>query len=284
MGTRLGIVCDGFTFIEGPRWQNGALWFSDFYDEAVFRWSPHGTAERMVTVPLRPSGLGWLPGGDLLIASMLDKSLYRLSDQGTLSCHADLSEVAERRINDMLVDPEGRAWVGNFGFDLPAGEPVTPGTLARVDAGGAVHAAAGDLLFANGMALLDEGTTLVVAETFRGCLTAFDISSHSELCNRRLWAQLPEGAVPDGICVDAEAAIWVASPTTGTVLRLAAGGEVLDTIDTGRQAIACALGGDDGHTLFVSTAVATDRDTCLAVRSARVEAYAVSVPATADCP
>ena len=168
--------------------------------------------------------------------------------------------------------------MGNFGFDLPAGESVTPGTLARVDPDGSVHAAAGDLLFANGMALLADAATLVVAETFRGCLTAFDIGSDSELYIRRPWAQLPGGAVPDGICIDAEGAIWVASPTTGTVLRLAEGGRVLDTIDTGRQAIACALGGADGQTLFVSTAVATDRDTCLKARSARVEAYAVPVP------
>ena len=272
------IICDGFTFIEGPRWHQGALWFSDFYDEAVYRLQPGATAERIVSVPQRPSGLGWLPAGELLVASMLDRTVFRLSAQGDLVCHADVSGVAERRINDMLVDPLGRAWVGNFGFDLPAGESVTPGTLARVDPDGSVHAAAGDLLFANGMALLADAATLVVAETFRGCLTAFDIGSDSELYNRRPWAQLPEGAVPDGICIDAEGAIWVASPTTGTVLRLAEGGRVLDTIDTGRQAIACALGGADGQTLFVSTAVATDRDTCLKARSARVEAYAVQVP------
>jgi len=272
------IICDGFTFIDGPRWHQGALWFSDFYDEAVYRLQPGARAEHIVSVPQRPSGLGWLPTGDLLVASMLDKTVFRLSAQGNLVCHADVSGVAERRINDMLVDPLGRAWVGNFGFDLPAGESVTPGTLARVDPDGSVHAAAGDLLFANGMALLADAATLVVAETFRGCLTAFDIGSHSELYNRRPWAQLPEGAVPDGICVDAEGAIWVASPTTGTVFRLAEGGRVLDTIDTGRQAIACALGGTDGQTLFVSTAVATDRDTCLKARSARVEAYAVPVP------
>ncbi|MCH1492198.1 MAG: SMP-30/gluconolactonase/LRE family protein [Luminiphilus sp.] len=273
------IACDGFTFIEGPRWHSGALWFSDFYDEAVFRLRPGQSVERVVAVPQRPSGLGWLPDGDLLIASMLDKTVYRYAGTGELICHADLSTVAERRINDMVVDPKGRAWVGNFGFDLPQGDPVAPGTLARIDPDGSVHAAAGDLLFANGMALLDGGDTLVVAETFRGCLTAFDIASDSRLCGRRLWAQLPEGAVPDGICVDAEGAIWVASPTTGTVLRLAEGGAILNAIDTGRQAIACALGGEDSHTLFVSTAVATDRETCLAARSARIEAYAVAVPA-----
>ncbi len=153
-----------------------------------------------------------------------------------------------------------------------------PGTLARVDSDGSVHAAADDLLFANGMTLLSKGSILVVAETFKGCLTAFDISSESELINRRTWAALPEGAVPDGICADAEAAIWAASPTTGSVLRLGEGGAVLDSIETGRQAIACALGGPEGDTLFVSSAVATERQACLEALTARIDAYRVSVP------
>ncbi len=249
------------------------------HDEAVFRVVPGATPERVVPVPQRPSGLGWLPNGDLLIASMLDQKILRYTGSGELTLHADVSAVAERRINDMLVDDAGRAWVGNFGFDLPDGEPVTPGTLARVDPDGSVHPAASDLLFANGMALLNGSETLVVAETFRGCLTAFDIASNAELINRRIWAQLPEGAVPDGICVDAEGAIWVASPTTGSVLRLGEGGLVLDSIETGRQAIACALGGPQGDTLFISSAVATERQACREARTARIDAYRVSVPA-----
>ncbi|MDA7584469.1 SMP-30/gluconolactonase/LRE family protein [Luminiphilus sp.] len=272
-------VCDGFAFIEGPRWHHDALWFSDMHDEAVFRVVPGGIPERVVAIPQRPSGLGWLPSGDLLIASMLDRKILRHTGSGDLMTHADVSAVAERRINDMLVDALGRAWVGNFGFDLAEGEPVGPGTLARVDLDGTVHAAAADLLFANGMALLAGGETLVVAETFRGCLTAFDIASNSDLINRRVWAQCPEGAVPDGICADAEGAIWAASPTTGSVLRLGEGGSILDVIETGRQAIACALGGPEGNTLFVSSAVATERQACREARTARIDAYLVSVPA-----
>ena len=272
------LICQGFTFIEGPRWHEGALWFSDFYDEAVFLVVPGELPEKVVSVPQQPSGLGWLPDGDLLISSMLDKTIYRWSEAQGLNKYANVSAIAERRINDMLVDPSGRAWVGNFGFVHPDGEAIAPGTLARVDTDQSVHAAAGDLLFANGMVLLNGGNTLVVAETYRGCLTAFDIQPTGDLVGRRLWAQLPEGDVPDGICADAKEAIWVASPTTGSVLRVREGGEVTDSIQTGRKAIACALGGDEGRTLFVSSSESTDRDICLDRRSASIHAFEVPVP------
>ena len=273
-------ICQGFTFIEGPRWHEGALWFSDFYDEAVFRVVPGELPEKVVTVPQQPSGLGWLPNGDLLVSSMLDKTLYRWSETEGLNKYADVSAIAERRINDMLVDPSGRAWVGNFGFVHQDGESVAPGTLARIDTDQSVHAAAGDLLFANGMVLVNDGNTLVVAETYRGCLTSFDIESTGDLVNRRLWAQLPEGDVPDGICVDAEEAIWAASPTTGSVLRLLEGGEVTDSIQTGQKAIACAMGGNDGRTLFICTSNSTDRHICLESRAAAIHALQVPIPST----
>ena len=124
------VICQGFTFIEGPRWYQGALWFSDFYDEAVFRVVQGERPEKVVSVPQQPSGLGWLPNGDLLISSMLDKTLYRWSENQGLKKYADVSAIAERRINDMLVDPSGRAWVGNFGFVHQDGESIAPGTLA----------------------------------------------------------------------------------------------------------------------------------------------------------
>lgn len=271
------VICQGFTFIEGPRWYQGALWFSDFYDEAVFRVVPGERPEKVVSVPQQPSGLGWLPNGDLLISSMLDKTLYRWSENQGLKKYADVSAIAERRINDMLVDPSGRAWVGNFGFVHQDGESIAPGTLARVDTDQSVHAAANDLLFANGMVLVNGGKTLIVAETYRGCLTAFDIESTGDLVNRRLWAQLPDGDVPDGICVDEEDAIWVASPTTGSVLRLREGGEVTDSIQTGRKAIACALGGNAGRTLFVSSSESTNRDMCLDRRASAIHAFEVAI-------
>lgn len=272
------LICQDFTFIEGPRWHEGALWFSDFYDEAIFRVVPGERPEKVVSVPQQPSGLGWLPNGDLLVSSMLDKTLYRWSETQGLNKYADVSTIAERRINDMLVDPSGRAWVGNFGFVHQDGESIAAGTLARIDTDQSVHAAARDLLFANGMVLVNGGKTLIVAETYRGCLTAFDIQSTGDLVNRRLWAQLPEGDVPDGICVDAEEGIWVASPTTGSVLRVLEGGDVTDSIQTGRKAIACALGGSLGQTLFICTSNSTDRHICLESRAAAIHALEVPIP------
>ena len=278
MATKPAIVCKGFTFIEGPRWHEGALWFSDFYLKAVYRVVPGKSPKKIVSIPEQPSGLGWLPNGDLLIASMLNKTLYRWRQSEGLSFYADLSGVAERRINDMLVDTTGRAWVGNFGFVRQDGEEVAPGTLARVDTDGSVHAAANDMLFANGTVALNNGNTLVVAETYRSCLSAFDILPSGELDNRRIWAQLPEGDVPDGICADSEGAIWVASPTTNRVLRLLEGSAITDSIDIDRKAIACALGGEDGRTLFICSSESTDKDACLSTHSAKISAYRVEVP------
>ena len=280
MTNKPAIVCEGFTFIEGPRWHEGALWFSDFYLEAVYRVVPGELPEKMVSIPEQPSGLGWLPNGDLLIASMLNKTLYRWSESEGLSVYADLSAIAERRINDMLVDATGRAWVGNFGFVRQHGEEVAPGTLVRVDLDGSVHAAASDILFANGTVTLNDGNTLVVAETYRGYLTAFDILPSGELDNRRVWARLPEGDVADGICADSEGAIWVASPTTNRVLRLLEGGTITDSIDIDRKAIACALGGNDGHTLFICSSESTDKEACISTRSAKISAFRVEVPAS----
>lgn len=271
-------LIDGFAFIEGPRWQGSALWFSDMHQDAVFRTDLTGETERIIEVPHQPSGLGWLPNGDLLVASMLDRTVYRYRPGETLTPYADLSHIAERRINDMLVDPTGRAWVGNFGFMFDEGEPVAPGTLARIDPDGSTHAAASGLLFANGMAILPGTDTLIVAETYGARLTAFDIGADGTLNGQRVWASLPDGAVPDGICVDESGAVWVASPTTGSVLRLLEGGTVTDTISTGRQAIACALGGPDRNHLFISTSASTRRSTCRDLKSARIEMVCVRVP------
>ncbi len=272
------ILADGFAFIEGPRWRNGALWFSDMHGEAVYRLVPGETPEEIVKVPGRPSGLGWLPDGRLLIASMMDKTLLVQTESGALTAYADLSHLAERRINDMVVDAQGRAWIGNFGFIFDEGEDIAPATLAYVAPDGRVSAAAEGLLFPNGSVVTPDGKTLIVAETYGARLTAFDIDPEGNLSGQRIWAGLNDGAVPDGICLDAEGAVWVASPLTGTCLRVKEGGEVLQTVTTGRMAIACALGGPDGNTLFIATSESTSRETCLAAMSARIEAIEVDVP------
>lgn len=274
------ILYDGFSFIEGPRWHDGALWFSDMHDDSVWRAAPGKAPQKMADVPGYPSGLGWLPDGSLLVVSMMDKQVLRQESGGVPGPFADLSGIAARRINDMVVSATGHAWVGNFGFDFDTGEAPAPAALAGISPDGKVTKAADGLLFPNGMVITPDGKTLIVAETFGAKLTAFDIGSDNTLSNKRDWAALPEGAVPDGICLDAEGAVWAASPTTGTCLRLKEGGEVLETITTGRQTIACALGGADGRTLHLSTAETTDREKCRAVRSARIETVQVKVPGT----
>lgn len=273
------ILADGFAFLEGPRWHDGALWVSDMHDERVFRITLDGARECVADVPERPSGLGWLPDGDLLIASMMDKTLLRISSDGRLRRHARIGELVPRRINDMLVDSAGRAYVGNFGFIFDEGEPPAPTVLIRVDPDSSVHTVANGLVFPNGMALTPDEKLLIVAETFGARLTAFDVAPDGSLSNQRLWASMNNGAVPDGICIDAQNGVWVASPTTGEVLRIVEGGNVTDRIMTGRQAIACALGGQTGHTLFITTSESTDREACRSTRSARIEYVDVEVSA-----
>ncbi|MCF8470475.1 MAG: SMP-30/gluconolactonase/LRE family protein, partial [Parvibaculum sp.] len=218
---------DGLAFAEGLRWRDGQLWFSDMHDHSVWRVGEDGTRHRVCDVAGRPSGLGWLPGGELLIVSMLDRKILKLCADGTLSDHADLSDLAPRRTNDMIVDAKGRAYVGNFGFDFDEDEAPATTTLALVMPDGEVSPAGNDLLFPNGMVITADGATLIVAETFASRLSAFDIDGAGKLSNKRVWAELADGAVPDGICIDAEDAVWVATPTTGDCLRAKEGGEVL---------------------------------------------------------
>jgi len=276
MPRRLTPLAEGFAFLESPRWHDGKLWVSDMHDDRVLTVDLAGRRETVVEVPGRPSGLGWLPDGRLLIVSMTDRRLLRLDATG-LSVVADLSNVATFHCNDMVVDAGGRAYVGNFGYDFEAGMPSRPAALALVLPDGTVRVAAEQLAFPNGAVLTPDGQTLIVGESFGARLTAFDVAPDGTLRHRRIWAAL-DGAVPDGICLDAEGAIWVASPLSKEVLRVRDGGEVVERIATATQAIACMLGGADRRTLFVLTAQSFHRDECRAQRNARIEVAAVDVP------
>ena len=275
--TDVEVVADGFCFTEGPRWHEGRLWFSDMHDGWVCALTPNGQLERIARVEHEPSGLGWLPDGRLLVVSMQDRRLIRREMDGTFVAHADLGELATFHCNDMVVDGKGRTWVGNFGFDLHGGAAPTATVLIRVDPDGSVHCAAENVMFPNGCVITPDGATLIVAETFGACLTAFDISSDGALSNRRNWAQLPEGAVPDGICLDAMQGIWVASPTTNECLRLEEGGSVTDRVALDRGAFACMLGDADRRSLYICTA--RDSDPAKThERSARIERVRVEHP------
>ncbi len=270
------VLVDGLRFPEGPRWHEGRLWCSDQHDRRVLAVSTDGAVETIVEVPQFPSGLGWLPDGRLLIVSMHDRRLLRL-DPGGLTEVADLSALATWHCNDMVVDSVGRAYIGNFGFDLDGHAPPSTTVIMRVDPDGSVRVAADEIRFPNGTVITPDGRTMIVGESYGGCLTAFDVDIDGALSNRRLWARL-RGSVPDGICLDAEGAIWSACPLTGRVLRVREGGEVTDEVRVSRKgAYACMLGGADRRTLFVCAADASD-PAATSVRRAAIETCEVEIP------
>ena len=277
MTTDLRVVADGFHFLEGPRWRDGRLWVSDMHGERVVTVTSDGVVEPIVEVPTQPSGLGWLPDGRLLVVSMTDRRLLRL-EGGRLVVHADLSGLATFHCNDMVVDAAGRAYVGNFGYDYEAGQAFTSAVLALVHPDGRVEPAADDLAFPNGTVITPDGGTLIVAETFAHRLTAFTIAAGGRLAGRRTWASLDEQVYPDGICLDAEGAVWVASPLTNEAIRVREGGAVTDRVAADRHVIACMLGGVDRRTLFVLAVRAIPRAEARAQRDARILATTVEVP------
>ncbi len=243
-------LIDGIDFGEGPRWHDGVLWYSDFYQHTIYTVSADG--ERRAVHPDlddRPSGLGWLPDGRLLAVSMSERKVLR-DDGGTLVVHADLSALAPGLCNDMVVDAEGNAYVGNFGFDFFAGEELRPADLLLVRPDGAVEVAASGLRFPNGSVITPDGRTLIVGESFGACYEAFTINDDATLGERRRWADVP-GTAPDGCTHDSAGGIWFADALGSAVVRVLEGGEITHRIDTPMPTFACALGGDDGCTLFV---------------------------------
>ena len=271
-------LLDGLTFPEGPRWHDNRLWFSDFYSHKVIRVDMDGNRETVATVLQQPSGLGWMPNGKLLVVSMRDQKLMRLETEGLVE-HADLSGVSRHWCNDMVVDAEGGAYVGNFGFDRHVGEEPRTTTLVRVTPIGEVRVVADGLWFPNGAVITPDGKTLVVGETLGGCLTSFDIDADGNLSNRRSFAE-HVGMFPDGICLDEEGAIWVADPRNKEVVRIRRSGEAVERIDlVDRGAYACMLGGFDRRTLFICSNVDSGPKTA-EMKAGKIEFTRVDVPGT----
>ncbi len=274
--SRTKVLLDNLAFPEGPRWHAGKLWFSDQHDGWIHTLDTAGIHEKVLAVPAQPSGLGWDPDGHLLIASMLDRKLLRY-DGDTLREEADLRQLAPHHCNDMVVDARGRAYIGNFGSDIEGGEIPIAVPLILVEPGRPARTVGKDLQFPNGCVIRPDGRSLIVAETYGARLSEFDIEDDGNLSNHRIFATL-EGAVPDGICLDAEDCIWAASPISQEVLRIRAGGEVTQRIAVENQAYACMLGGDDRKTLFICTAETHLSSVTLAKRTGRIEAAQVEVP------
>ena len=265
----------GLLFPEGPRWHDGKLFFSDMHDLKVKTVDLQGKNSVVCEVPNRPSGLGWLPDGRMLVVSMRDRKLLRLED-GKLKEHADMSKAAPFDCNDMVVDAKGRAYVGNFGFDLHNAEKPRTTNMVMVTPEGQVRVAAENLSFPNGTVITPDGRTLIVGESFGAKLTAFDIAADGSLSNPRLWANITP-FVPDGICLDAEGAIWVSAATGSTVIRVKEGGEITEKIKVETDTFACMLGGPNRKTLFVLTAASSNPDECKKNPSGRIEITEVDV-------
>ncbi len=276
------VLATGLCFGEGPRWHDGELWLSDMHDGAVVSIALDGNLTRRLEVPGLPSGLGWLPDGSMLVVSMTDRRVLRAHD-GAVVEHADLGDIATFHCNDMVVATDGTAYVGNFGFDLHTSSAtrdrsmIRTADLAMVRPDGRVERAATDLAFPNGTVISPDGRTLVVAESMGARLTAFDIADDGSLSGRRVWAELP-GVAPDGICLDADGAIWVANARAAECLRVAEGGRILERIESEQLCFACMLGGPDGTTLFMLTAPTSDPEQAAAARAARVVVTQVASP------
>ena len=243
------ILMNGIAFGESPRWHDGRLWFCDWGAQELIAVDLEGSSEVVERVPSFPFCIDWLPDGRLLIVSARDRALLRRERDGSIVTHADLSGLSEKPWNDIVVDGRGNAYVGNIGFDMGA-EDFAPGIVARVGPDGSVEQVADGVAFPNGVAIAPDDSTLILAESYANRLTAFDIDPDGGLSNRRVWAEL-DGGYPDGICIDADGAVWYGDVPNRHCVRVREGGEVLQTVELDRGCFACMLGGPDGRTLFM---------------------------------
>jgi len=242
------VLMTGIAFGESPRWHDGRLWFCDWSAEEVVALDLDGRSEVVARVHSFPFSIDFLPDGRLLIVSARDRALLRREPDGSLVTHLGL----DRAYNEIVVDGRGSVYLNGAGFDLMAGAQFAPGGVTLVTPDGSIRRVAEGIAFPNGMAVTPDGATLIVADSYGRELTAFDIAADGGLANRRVWAALGDG-VPDGICLDAEGAVWYADVPNRRCVRVREGGHVLQTVEFDRGCFACMLGGPDGRTLFVVT-------------------------------
>ena len=247
------ILLTGLAIGESPRWHEDRLWFSNWGAQEIVAVDLEGECEVVARVPTTgPFCIDWLPDGRLLVVAGQEAKLLRGNLDGSLSTHAELESISKRPWNDIVVDGRGNAYVGNIGFDFPEGE-FAPGILALVTPDASARPVADGVAFPNGIVVTPDNSTLILAESYGNRLTAFDIAADGGLSNRRVWADLGDG-VPDGICLDAEGAVWYGDVPNKRCMRVREGGEVLQTVELDRGCFACMLGGEDGRTLFMVAA------------------------------
>jgi sugar lactone lactonase YvrE len=266
----LSTLAEGGGFFESPRWRDGRWWVSDLYRGLVMTVAPDGTQEQVMHVEQQPSGMGWMPDGSLLVVSMKDQRVLRLAPGGEVSVHAELEAYCGGHLNDMVVDMHGRAYVGEFGFDLQGFADPRPAKLMRVDPDGSVTVLAEDLLFPNGSVITPDGSMLIVGETAGSRYTAFALAPDGSVSGRGVWAQVaPAPALgplaetlpqlrfgPDGCTLDADGCIWAADAVGARCARVAPDASIVDEIHApeGLGIFACMLGGEDGRTLLMCAA------------------------------
>jgi sugar lactone lactonase YvrE len=243
------VLMEGIVFGESPRWHEGRVWFSDWGAHQVIALDPEGDHEVVVSVPSFPMCIDFLPDGRLLVVDSAQQRLVRREPDGSMVTHADLAPVSHKPWNDLVVDANGNAYVNSIGFDFPGGEPA-PGLIALVTPEGVVRQVGDDLAFPNGMAITPDGATLIVAESYGNRLTAFDIGRDGGLGDRRVWAETGDDH-PDGICVDADGAVWYADVGNRHCVRMREGGEVLATVELDRGAFSCTLSRGEEPKLYV---------------------------------
>lgn len=246
------VLMEGRGLVESARWHDGRFWFSDWTAGEIIAIGIDGTSEVIARVASLPLCFDWLPDGRLVAIDAVTNELLVQAADGTLSTYADLSVLSSYGCNDIAVDPLGNVFVDNVNFDFPGGEP-RPGFVGVVTPSGDVRQVADDLMFPNGMRVSNDGSTLIVAQSYRGELTGFTIAADGSLSDRRVWADLGEDA-PDGIWVDADDAVWYASVPGKHCVRVREGGEVLRRVEFDRGSFSCAVGGDDGSLLLATNA------------------------------
>jgi sugar lactone lactonase YvrE len=246
--TQPHVLLTDLSFPESPRWRDGRVWVSDWGANEVIASDLEGHSEVVARVPSFPMCIDHLPDGQLLIVDSSERRLVRREPDGALVTYADLAALGEHPWNDIVVDGRGNAYVNNIGFDFPGGE-FAPGIVALVTPDGVARQVADGLAFPNGMAVTADNATLIVAESYGQKLSAFDIASDGSLSGRRTWAEVPDH--PDGICLDAQGAVWYADVGNTRCARVRAGGEIVQVIDVDRGCFACVLGGPDRRTLFL---------------------------------